>query len=63
MNTLGYILDPSGDICEIGLVAAASPDFAEALIQALLADSRACGRAAQPTEPMIPAPLSCVLAR
>lgn len=37
MNTLsGNTFDSTGDIYEIGLIAAASPEFAEAMIRTLL---------------------------
>jgi hypothetical protein len=44
-NQIPTTFDPASDIGEIGLMAAASPDFIDALVRALLAASRDAGAA------------------
>jgi hypothetical protein len=56
MNTSnGNTWDPTSDIYQLGLMAATSPDFAEAMIQRLLEAAAASGSPAVTTEPATPA--------
>jgi hypothetical protein len=50
-NQIGSTFDPTSDVCEIGLMAAASPDFLDALVRALLEASRDAGAASDPGDP------------
>ena len=49
-NQIGSTFDPTSDIGEIGLMAAASPDFMEALLRALLAARQDAGTTSDPSD-------------
>ncbi len=52
LNQFGNTLDPSSDIYEIGLLAATSPEFMQALMKTFLetdADSKIAAMACQPS--------------
>jgi hypothetical protein len=46
-NQIATTFDPTSDIVEIGLMAAASPEFIDAFVRALLAAGRDAGAASE----------------